>query len=129
MGSIVSLAKACLIIALFCLIFCPGNTAQSKEFSLGVEAECQFQDAAIITSPSPLIPPELHEDCFKSCCIARFLIGDNGKTQVKLLTSSGSEEIDDITLSTLKRWKFRPAVLDGKPVPSSRRVKVEFQID
>ena len=86
-------------------------------------------DAEVLNSPQPMIPAELHEQCFKSCCIARFIINPDGKTAVKLLTSSGSDEIDEITLSTLKRWKFRPAMLNGKPVQSTRRVKVEFEIE
>lgn len=123
------LAKACLITLALSALFAGNNCVSAKEFSLGAEEASQFSDAAIVCQPAPVIPPDLHEQCFKSCCIARFLIAASGKTQVRLLSSSGSEEIDDITLSTLKRWKFRPAMLDGKPVPSSRRVKVEFEID
>jgi periplasmic protein TonB len=105
---------------------CP---AGAKSYSIGTETAAAYEHAEVISNPQPTVPPALHEECFKSCCIARFHIDAEGKTKVRLLSSTGSEEIDDITLSTLKRWKFRPATLDGKPVPSTRRIKVEFQID
>lgn len=103
-----------------------GVTAQT--FSLGASESSQFVGSEIVASPQPVIPAELHEQCFKSCCIARFVIDANGKSSVKLLTSSGSDDIDNITVSTLKRWKFRPAMLNGRAVQSSRRVKIEFEI-
>ena len=100
----------------------------AQTFSIGASESSQFVGSEIVASPQPVIPAELHERCFKSCCIARFVINADGKSSVKLLTSSGSEDIDDITVSTLKRWKFRPAMLNGQPVQSTRRVKIEFEI-
>lgn len=103
--------------------------ALAKSYDVGTQSDAEYEAAQILSKPAPAIPPDLHDHCFKSCCIARFMINADGSAKVKLLTSSGLDEIDDITLSTLRRWKFKPAMLDGKPVPSSRRVKVEFEID
>ena len=103
--------------------------AQAKEFSIGTESTTQYVDAKAMSMPLPAIPPELHEHCFKSCCLARFQIEADGNAKVQLLSSSGLPELDDITLSVLKRWKFQPALLDGKPVPSTRKIKVEFQVE
>lgn len=105
------------------------SLTSAQTFQLGVAEASRFVDSEVVASPQPMIPPQLHEQCFKSCCIARFIIHPNGKTAVTLITSSGSEEIDDITLATLKRWKFRPAMLNGKPVQSTRRVKIEFEVE
>ncbi len=108
-------------------VIAPG--AQAQTFQLGAAESSRIMDAEVLASPQPVIPAELHEQCFKSCCIARFIIQPDGKTAVKLVTSSGSQEIDDITITTLKRWKFRPAMLNGKPVQSTRRVKIEFEVE
>ncbi len=104
-------------------------TAAPKEFSLGTENASDFRPAEILTAPHPAIPSELHDHCFKSCCIARFLINPDGKAQVKLLSSSGSEDLDEAALAALKQWKFRPATLNGEPVPSTRRIKIEFAVE
>ncbi len=103
--------------------------AWAKEFNVGTEATVNYVAAQCISSPAPVIPPELHERCFKSYCQACFYIGADGKFKVQLLTPSGLPELDVVTLSTLKRWKFRPATLDGKPVPSKRTVKIEFAVE
>lgn len=103
--------------------------AQIKTFSAGTANTATFLDAKLLSNPLPKIPPHLHEECFKSCCIARFKIDEKGQYQVRLISSSGNHEIDEITLSTLRRWKFKPAMLDGKPVATTRRIRVEFEVE
>jgi protein TonB len=96
---------------------------------VGTTESSKYEDAMAVDCPRPEIPAELHEQCFKSCCIARFLIKADGKSSVKLISSSGSEEVDDIAIDTLRRWRFKPALLDGKPVESTRKIKVEFEVE
>lgn len=101
----------------------------AKSYDVGTEESANFEEAKPTYNPSPSIPSHHQENCFKSCCIARFFIKSDGSTKVRLVSSSGSNEIDDITLSTLRRWKFKPAMLDGKPVDSTRRIRVEFEVN
>ncbi len=103
--------------------------AEAKSYDVGTEESAEYVEAKPVFNPQPDIPSTHSEQCFKSCCIARFFIGADGKTKVKLVSTSGSLEIDDITLITLRRWKFKPAMLDGKPVESTRRIKVEFEVN
>ena len=123
------LRPAFFYLAIAALIALPLPSLAEKEFSCGASEASQFIDARVVQSPPPVIPSELHEHCFKSCCLARFIIQPDGKAQVTLLSSSGSPDIDEITMATLRRWKFKPAVLNGKPVQSTRRVKVEFEVE
>jgi TonB family protein len=113
----------------FVLLFGQNNSARAKTFSLGTDYSSNYKIAEPVYSPEPEISPELKEQCFKSCCIAKFLINADGQTKVQLLTSSGSSEVDEIAVDTLRRWKFKPAQLDGKPVESSRKIRVEFEIE
>lgn len=122
-------AKFSICASLILLLSTATTLSGAKTFDVGTEERADFVEAKAIYNPQPAIPPEHHEQCFKSCCIARFFIAPDGKTRVKLISSSGSNEIDDITLATLKRWKFKPAMLDGKPVESTRRIKVEFEVN
>jgi len=103
--------------------------ASATTFNLGTESASKVTSPEPIFNPEPKIPAQLHENCFKSCCIAKFLVSANGKTDVKLLSSSGSSEIDEITLQTLRTWKFKPATLDGEPIEGVRKIQVEFQVD
>lgn len=113
--------------ALFLLVNLQG--AGATTLTLGTEYSSSYKIAEPTFTPEPEISPELHEQCFKSSCVAKFVIKKDGKTSVSLLTSSGSQEVDDIALNTLRRWKFKPATLDGQAVDSSRKIKVEFEVE
>lgn len=135
---ILSLAKLTLTIVLTLIALTPLLIAEliqtispvcANTFLLGTDYSSNYRIAEPIFAPEPEISPELKERCFKSCCIAKFMIKSDGKTSVHLLTSSGSQEVDDIAVETLRRWRFNPAQLDGKPVDSSRKIRVEFEIE
>ncbi len=96
--------------------------------SLGTEYSSNYKVAQPIYSPEPEITAEMKEQCFKSACTAKFIIKADGKISVSLLSSCGSQEVDDIALATLRRWKFRPAMLDGQPVDSTRKIRIEFEV-
>lgn len=115
------------IFSLLLLVATPSWAGPS--FTLGVQESSSWVQAEPIVCPKPEIPPELHEQCHKSCCTARFTILEDGKHTVKLLASSGVAEVDEIALSTLKRWKFKPATMNGKAVESSRKIRVEFEVE
>jgi periplasmic protein TonB len=114
------------LVASLCLYALP---LEAKTFALGTEYSSNYKPAEPIFTPEPEISPELHEQCFKSCCIAKFLIKKDGKTSVQLLSTSGSQDVDEIALHALRQWTFKPATLDGKPVDSSRKIKVEFEVE
>jgi periplasmic protein TonB len=118
-----------LVAAFLLLPLYQGEPASAKTYSLGTDFSSNYKVAEPVFSPEPEISPELQEQCFKSCCIAKFLIKADGDTSVRLLSSSGSSEVDEIAIQTLRRWRFRPAQLDGQPVESSRKIRVEFEIE
>lgn len=97
--------------------------------TLGTDYSSSYKIAEPIYSPEPEISAELKEQCFKSACTAKFLIKADGKISVALLASSGCPEVDDMALTTLRRWRFKPATLDGKPIESTRKIRVEFEIE
>jgi protein TonB len=101
----------------------------SQLFKIGTAEEAKYADAFAVECPQPEIPADLKEESHKSCCMARFCITHEGKHQVTLISSSGSDEVDEIALRTLRRWKFKPAMLNGKPVQSVRKIKVEFEVE
>lgn len=126
--------KAMACISIVCLfVFLSFSSVRpvlaSQVFKIGTSEEAKYSDAQAVECPHPEIPASLHEECYKSCCLARFNISDEGKHRVTLISSSGSDEVDEIALQTLRRWKFKPAMLNGKPVQSVRKIKVEFEVE
>lgn len=105
------------------------DVALADTFKLGVQEAEHFQPAEIVSAPEPVISPELKEECLNAFCVARFTIDVKGHIRVELVTSSGCPEVDDITISTLRGWKFRPALRGTEPVTSTRKVRVEFVVE
>jgi TonB family protein len=103
--------------------------ASATTLSIGTDSSSNFNPPQAIFAPEPVIPEHLQEQCFKSCCIAKFLVASTGKTTVQLVSTSGSSEVDEITLETLRRWTFKPATLDGAAVEGSKKVQVEFKVE
>ena len=121
------LAGSLLVLALSLTAF--ALPVDAREYSIGIQEESKKVDAQVLDAPLPEIPSEFQSEAFKSMLTARFHIEADGKFAVKLLDSSGSEEIDQLVLSTLKKWKFRPATVDNKPVASTRKLRVELEIE
>ncbi len=105
------------------------SSVQATSLKLGTDFSSNYKVAEPVYTPKPEINSELQEQCFKSCCIAKFLIKKDGNTSVELLSSSGSQEVDDMALVTLRSWKFKPARLDDSPIDSTRKIKVEFEVE
>lgn len=109
------------------------NAGESKAGTLvlkgGTTDSSSYEDALAIECPQPELTAEHNEQGIKTSCSARFVIDEVGKFSVRLVSSTGSQEVDDMALATLRRWKFKPAQLNGKAVKSSRKIKIEFEIE
>lgn len=114
------------LMTILCIWILP--VAYGDQFTLGAQESSDFQGAEVISAVKPEVPEELKEECLEACCVAKCTVLANGKTKVALVHSCGCPQADDIALNALRRWKFRPARLNGKPVESCRKIKVEFQI-
>lgn len=102
---------------------------QAETFKLGTQESNHLVPAEPLDCPQPIITEEMLEQGIKTNCTAKFAIAPTGKSTVVLLSSTGSSEVDELTLGTLRTWRFRPASLSGSPVASVRKIKVEFEVD
>ena len=106
-----------------------GTPALADTFKLGTQESNHLIPAEPIDCPQPVITEEMLEQGIKTNCTAKFAIAPTGKSTVELLSSTGSSEVDELTLVTLRTWRFRPASLSGSPVASVRKIKVEFEVE
>lgn len=124
-----SILVASLVTSLLFLTALSPYQTQAREFSIGTETEAKMVNAQVIDSPMPEIPSDYQKEAFKSLLTARFNIAADAKFTVALLDSSGVEEIDKLVLKTLKKWKFKAATLDDKPVASTRKLRIEIEVE
>ncbi|MFZ9596561.1 MAG: energy transducer TonB [Bdellovibrionia bacterium] len=83
----------------------------------------------LVYGPSPEIPASLQTQEINTSVGIQFLIDSSGRVQAQLTTSSGNEELDAIALETLKKWVFRPAQKDGKPIDSKIKSQIHFLVN
>ena len=60
----------------------------------------------------------------------KFVIDPNGSvSECAVATSSGKPRLDDAACTMVKRrWKYKPATQDGKPVAVQQTANVVFQL-
>jgi TonB family protein len=80
------------------------------------------------SNPSPAYPEEARRNGVQGTVVARIVVETGGRVgQVEIL--SGPEELHDTVLRTLRRWRFRPATLEGRPVSVQRIVRIPFRLE
>lgn len=86
------------------------------------------RDAEATRQAQPDIPDELRQEQFKSYVRARVVVHADGSFDASLRGSSGNSQIDDLALSALKRWKWKPALKDGEPFESTQYFRFDFEV-
>ncbi len=80
-------------------------------------------------SPQPVIPAYLRGQNLKTSVVIEFLITAQGQVTCRLLESSGSDELDALSVETAEKWRFKPAAQDNVPIDSKTRLRILFEVD
>ena len=84
--------------------------------------------ARAIYQPLPEIPEALRRRNIEMVAIARFRVAENGSARVELLQPTGEPELNRALLDTLRRWRFFPAMQEGKPVASTVDIRIPISV-
>jgi TonB family protein len=80
-------------------------------------------------APQPVIPAYLRGQNLKTNVVIEFLVTAEGQVTCRLLESSGSDELDALSLATAEKWRFKPAARDNVPMDSKTRLRISFEVD
>ncbi|MCC6132197.1 MAG: energy transducer TonB [Acidobacteria bacterium] len=70
-----------------------------------------------LARPQPPYPSTLRRDRVQGrALLAGVIERDGSVSNVTVLTSTGNAELDEGCLDTLRKWRYKPALLDGQPV-------------
>jgi len=78
--------------------------------------------------PMPEIPDDLREELFNSVALARFNIAVDGSVKVELARPTPNPHLNRVLLDSLRKWRFIPAIKNGKPVASTEEIIVKIQV-
>jgi protein TonB len=87
------------------------------------------REAALLTEPRPKYPPEAYRAREEGTVIVQADIDASGNaSEVKVVRHSGSRILDRAALDEVRKWKFSPAIEDGRAVASSVQVPVDYKL-
>jgi TonB family protein len=96
---------------LLVVFLCSSAYSQTSE-----EARKNCSELPRVTYQVPVSPPPDHSGSAKA--VVNILVDEKGRPrEPKVVTSSGSKEFDEDAISTVKQWRFKAAVCDGKAAP------------
>lgn len=76
--------------------------------------------------------PEYTEIARKVRCQGKttlwLVVDEKGKAQRIQIAKPMGCGLDDLAVETVRAWEFRPAMLDGKPVPVQVNVEIKFEL-
>jgi len=79
-------------------------------------------------NPSPRYPPAALRRRESGTVLVRVDVGPDGvPTSTSLVESSGSRDLDRAALDSVRRWRFRPAQVNGRPMVGSVVVPINFE--
>ncbi len=84
--------------------------------------------ARAIVRPMPQIPDDLREQAFNFAALARFHVAADGSAEVELARPTPNPRLNRILLDSLKKWRFMPAIRDGKPVATTEEIVVKIEV-
>lgn len=89
-----------------------------------------FTKAVAISAPDPTIPDDVRTSDINKTLVLLVTVTSNGDpTGMQVIQSSGVNELDRETEDVVKRWKFKPATMDGQPVDSQVRLHFDFEVN
>jgi protein TonB len=81
-----------------------------------------------ISTPSPKYPAQALRKGEQGTVMVSAEIGVDGvPSSVEVARSSGSRPLDRAAVDAVKRWRFRPAMADGRPTPGRVQVPINFK--
>jgi len=82
--------------------------------------------ASVIDRVEPHLPADFADENLPATFRAVFHVHADGTVTVEPAASTGDKTLDQLALDAARRWTFRPATEDGRPVDSYLRLTVNF---
>jgi protein TonB len=84
--------------------------------------------ARVLYQTLPEIPDDLRRRNINFVALARFHVAANGSAQVELVEATPEPTLNRELLTTLSKWRFFPAMEQGKPVASVVEIRVPITV-
>lgn len=79
-------------------------------------------------TPDPKYPSEARKKHIEGKVLMEATIGTDGAAHDVQIVKSLGHGLDEESINALKKWKFRPAMREGKPVAVKIKVEMAFKM-
>ena len=87
-----------------------------------------MKHAVPVKTPDPMYPKSASQNkLMGDTTVAMTVLADGSVTDIQLV-GRAARSMDDVTLQTLKSWRFKPAMCGAEPVVSDIEVVVSFRL-
>jgi TonB family protein len=94
----------------------------------GVRVDPAEQQKRLIVQPRPVYPEVAHSAGIEGTVSMRVLIGKEGGVE-QISVVSGEQALRNAAMEAVRRWRYRPFLLDGERVSVVTTVNVEFRLN
>lgn len=106
------------------------TTAAKKRAKAVAKIESSSREASLINQPRPSYPPEAYRSREEGTVVVMAQVDAMGNaSDVELVKHSGSRVLDRAAMNEVRKWKFKPAMKNGKAVASAVQVPVDYRLD
>lgn len=79
---------------------------------------------------NPVYPYDARRAGITGVVRVRFMVDEHGRvSKITILSAKPKNVFEKSVLNAVRRWRFRPGVLDGKPVPTWVEVPLRFNLN
>jgi periplasmic protein TonB len=84
--------------------------------------------ARALYKPIPEIPEELRHRHLSLVAVARFRVAADGSADVQLIQTTPDPRLNTALIIALKKWRFFPAMANGRPVASTIDIRIPVEV-
>ncbi len=105
-------------------------SAETNHLHTHEGAPHEMAEPEYLSNASPIYPRAARLARIEGVSVLAVEVSIEGLVEnLSILTTSGSPILDNAALTAVKRWRFRPAMVDGMPIESSVTVPVRFTLE
>jgi len=111
------------------------ETSSVDQGTSGLAKPCSDKNPPPCATPPRLVhrvsaeySDEARRANYQGTCVVSAVVGTDGRTSHLHMLSSVGMGLDEKAMEAVRKWKFKPAMMDGKPVAVEIAVEVSFSL-
>jgi protein TonB len=98
-------------------------------FALTAFAQSKLEPPVPVRTVQPEYPESLRKAGAMGVVVVKCTIDEQGNVVEPTVEKSTNPDFDKSAVDAVKKWKFKPAKLDGSPVAKKVSIPIKFQVE